>query len=91
MARLGYDVLSIDWRIPMAEARALAPAMAFQGNLDSTLLLGPRETLLRRVGALLEAGSRQPGYIFNLGHGIQPPTPTENVRAAVEAVHAFRP
>jgi uroporphyrinogen decarboxylase len=89
LARLGYDVLSIDWRIPMAEARAQAPAMAFQGNLDATLLLGPRDTLVRRVRALLEAGSRQPGYIFNLGHGITPQTPPENVRAAVEAVHAF--
>jgi uroporphyrinogen decarboxylase len=89
MARLGYDVLSIDWRIPIDEARARAPQMAFQGNLDSTLLLGPRETLLRRVRALLAAGSRRPGYICNLGHGIVPQTPPENVKAAVEAVQAF--
>jgi uroporphyrinogen decarboxylase len=40
---------------------------------------------------MLEAAGHQPGYIFNLGHGIQPPTPPESVRAAVEAVHAFRP
>ncbi len=89
MARLGYDVLSVDWRIPMAEARALAPGVALQGNLDSTLLLGPKETLLGRTRALLEATARQPGYIFNLGHGIQPPTPPENVKAVVDAVHAF--
>jgi uroporphyrinogen decarboxylase len=89
MSRLGYDVLSIDWRIPMAEARAIAPGMAFQGNLDSTLLLGPRETLLRRTRELLAAGSRHPGYIFNLGHGLTPATPPENVKATVEAVHAF--
>jgi uroporphyrinogen decarboxylase len=91
MGRLGYDVLSVDWRIPMAEARARVPAAAFQGNLDSTLLLGPREPLLRRAQALLEAAGHAPGYIFNLGHGIQPPTPPENVRAVVETVHAFRP
>jgi uroporphyrinogen decarboxylase len=89
LAKLGYDVLSIDWRLPMSEARALVPGVALQGNLDSTLLLGPRETLLGRTRALLEAAARQPGYIFNLGHGIQPPTPPENVRAVVEAVHAF--
>jgi uroporphyrinogen decarboxylase len=65
--------------------------VALQGNLDSTLLLGPRELLLLRTRALLEAVGHAPGYIFNLGHGIQPPTPPENVRAVVEAVHAFRP
>jgi uroporphyrinogen decarboxylase len=91
LARLGYDVLSVDWRIPMAEARARVPDLALQGNLDSTLLLGPPPLLLARVRALLEAAGRRPGYIFNLGHGIQPPTPPENVRAVVEAVHAFRP
>ncbi len=89
MARLGYDVLSVDWRIPIEEARARAPGVAFQGNLDASLLLGPREKLLERTRSLLGAGARQPGYIFNLGHGITPSTPPENVRAVVEAVHAF--
>jgi len=89
MAKLGYDVLSVDWRIPIAEARAQAPDLAMQGNLDSILLLGPQKLLLERTRALLEEGSRRPGYIFNLGHGITPPTPPENVKAVVEAVHAF--
>jgi uroporphyrinogen decarboxylase len=91
MAKLGYDVLSLDWRIPIAEARRRAGGLAIQGNLDSTLLLGPKETLLARAKALLEAAGHEPGYIFNLGHGIQPPTPPENVKALVDAVHAFRP
>jgi uroporphyrinogen decarboxylase len=91
MAKLGYDVLSLDWRIPMAEARRRVPSLALQGNLDSTLLLGPVETLVARARALLEAAGHAPGYIFNLGHGIQPPTPPESVRALVDAVHAFRP
>jgi uroporphyrinogen decarboxylase len=89
MSKLGYDVLSVDWRIPIAEARAQAPGLAFQGNLDSILLLGPQKLLLDRTRALLEEGSRRPGYIFNLGHGITPPTPPENVKAVVDAVHAF--
>ena len=43
LAALGFDVISIDWRMPIGEARALAPEIAFQGNLDSTLLLGPKD------------------------------------------------
>ncbi len=92
LGRLGFDVLSLDWRIPLAEARRAVPAgVALQGNLDSTLLLGPAATLVARARTLLEAVGHAPGYIFNLGHGIQPGTPPENVRALVEAVHAFRP
>jgi uroporphyrinogen decarboxylase len=88
---LGYDVVSLDWRIPLAEARRALPHVALQGNLDSTLLLGPRELLLERARRLLDAVGHEPGYVFNLGHGIQPPTPPENVKALVEAVHAFVP
>jgi uroporphyrinogen decarboxylase len=92
LGKLGYDVVSVDWRIPLAEARRLLPpTVALQGNLDSTLLLGPQATLLARARQALEAVGHQPGYIFNLGHGIQPPTPPENVKALVDAVHAFRP
>jgi uroporphyrinogen decarboxylase len=91
IGELGFDVVSVDWRIPLAEARRQVPGLALQGNLDSTLLLGPRETLVRRARQLLEAVGHEPGYIFNLGHGIQPSTPPENVKALVDAVHAFRP
>jgi uroporphyrinogen decarboxylase len=91
IGKLGYDVVSVDWRIPLAEARRQLPDLALQGNLDSTLLLGPRETLAGRARQLLEAVGHEPGYIFNLGHGIQPSTPPENVKALVDAVHAFRP
>jgi uroporphyrinogen decarboxylase len=89
MAKLGYDVLSVDWRIPIDEARARAPGIAIQGNYDSTLLLGPRDLAVARAQALLRAAGPAPGYIFNLGHGIQVGTPTENVKAVVDAVHAF--
>ena len=86
----GYDVVSVDWRIPLAEARRASPGVALQGNLDSTLLLGPRETLVARARRLLEAVGHEPGYIFNLGHGIQPSTPPENVKALVDAVHGYQ-
>ncbi len=89
LGKLGYDVISVDWRIPIAEARAQLPLVSVQGNLDPVLLLGPRDPLLARTRALLAAAGEQPGYIFNLGHGILPQTPPENVKALVEAVHAF--
>jgi uroporphyrinogen decarboxylase len=89
LAKLGYDVLSVDWRVPIDEARARLPDLAVQGNLDSTLLLGPKETLVARARALLRAAGDRPGYIFNLGQGIQPATPPGNVAAVVEAVNGF--
>jgi uroporphyrinogen decarboxylase len=91
MAKLGYDVVSVDWRIPIDEARARLAGVAVQGNYDSTLLLGPREVAVARAQQLLRAAGPTPGYIFNLGHGLQPPTPPENVKALVDEVHAFRP
>jgi uroporphyrinogen decarboxylase len=90
LATLGFDVLSVDWRIPIAEARALVPGVAVQGNLDSTLLLGPVENAVARTRALLRAAGREPGYVFNLGHGVQVGTPPETVKAVVDAVHDFR-
>jgi uroporphyrinogen decarboxylase len=55
--------------------------------MDSTVLLGPREVAVARALAVLRAAGPRPGYIFNLGHGIQPGTPPENVKAVVDAVH----
>jgi uroporphyrinogen decarboxylase len=85
----GGDVIGVDWRTPIdAARRQLGDEVALQGNLDPTLLLAPRERLLGRVDDVLERAGDRPGHIFNLGHGILPPTPVENVRAVVEHVHA---
>ncbi len=85
----GGDVLGIDWRTPLGAGwQAVGHDRAVQGNLDPTLLFAPRERLLARVDEVLaEAGGRA-GHIFNLGHGILPGTPVENVKAVVEHVHA---
>jgi uroporphyrinogen decarboxylase len=90
LATLGYDVVSVDWRIPIADARARARGVAVQGNYDSTLLLGPVENAVARAQAMVRAAGSEPGYIFNLGHGIQVGTPPAAVKAVVEAVQAFR-
>ena len=87
----GGDVIGIDWRTPLDEAwRMLGSEAAVQGNLDPTLLLGPRERLLARVDDVLERAAGRRGHVFNLGHGILPETPVENVKAVVEHVHAHR-
>jgi uroporphyrinogen decarboxylase len=84
----GGTVIGVDWRTPLDEGWRLAgDDVAVQGNLDPTLLFGPRERLLARVDdVLLRAGGR-PGHVFNLGHGILPGTPPDAVKAVVDHVH----
>ncbi len=88
MRETGGDVVGLDWRIRLdAGWSAIGHDRAVQGNLDPTLLLGPRDRLFRgAVEVLTQAGGR-PGHIFNLGHGILPITPLENVQALARYVH----
>ena len=84
----GGDVIGLDWRLPLDEGWSRAGEdVAVQGNLDPTLLLGPRERLLDRVDDVLRRARGRAGHVFNLGHGVLPATPVENVRAVVERVH----
>jgi len=86
----GGDVVGVDWRLPLSEAwRRIGRGRAIQGNLDPINLMLPRKELKKKVLTVLrEAGGRK-GHIFNLGHGVLPGTPPENVRAVVEWVHEF--
>jgi uroporphyrinogen decarboxylase len=80
MASTGADVLSVDWRLPISEARRRVPGKALQGNLDPAVLLGTREETLRRTRALVaQTGGRS--HIVNLGHGVLPSTRIECVEA----------
>jgi uroporphyrinogen decarboxylase len=89
MREAGGDVIGLDWRTPLDEGWArLGPAAAVQGNLDPTLLLAPVDRLLRGVDDVLRRASGRPGHVFNLGHGILPGTPVDNVKKVVEHVHA---
>ena len=88
MREAGGSVLGLDWRTPLDVGRDLVgPGFAIQGNLDPTLLLGPRDRLLSRADDVLRRAGSRPGHVFNLGHGVLPPTPLENVRALVDHVH----
>ncbi|MGC1781214.1 MAG: uroporphyrinogen decarboxylase [Acidobacteriaceae bacterium] len=88
MRETDADVIGLDWRIPLdAGWEMLGNAYAVQGNLDPIALFAP-ETLLRaRVKEVLRKAGGRPGHIFNLGHGIVPGTPVENVRRVVRWVH----
>jgi uroporphyrinogen decarboxylase len=91
MQTTGADVLGLDWRTPLGLARrVLGPGTAVQGNLDPIALFAPQEVLQRRVNEVLAANAGQPGHIFNLGHGIVPGTPVENVIQVVQWVKESR-
>ena len=87
LADLGADVIGVDWRINLEDARrTLGESIAVQGNLDPAVLLGDKAFVEREAARIVMNNRGRPGHIFNLGHGILPDTPIENVEALVEAV-----
>ena len=83
----GGDVIGLDWRVRLDEAWARLGDVAVQGNFDSVALFTNPEVVRKRARDVLDQAANRPGHIFNLGHGILPETPVENVVALVEAVH----
>ncbi len=92
ISEAGGNVISIDWRLRLDDAcRAIRPAQSIQGNLDPTILFAPRDEVCRRVREMLGQVGNRRGYIANLGHGVLPHTPVENVLAMIETVHEWQP
>jgi uroporphyrinogen decarboxylase len=88
----GGDVIGVDWRIPIDTAwDMIGHDRAVQGNLDPIVLLTDPAAIERHATVILQKAAHRPGFIFNLGHGILPQTPVENVIALVETVKNFRP
>ncbi len=86
----GTEAVAIDDSVTPARARSVLGGLsAIQGNLPPEALFAPVDDLRARVRSILEAFRGDPGHVFNLGHGILPPTPIEHVRAVVEEVHAW--
>jgi uroporphyrinogen decarboxylase len=84
----GASCIGLDWTVDLADARHRYGArVALQGNLDPLALLTDARTVESAAMAIVEAAGPAPGYVFNLGHGIVPTTPPENVDALVSAVH----
>ncbi len=90
MKETGADVLGLDWRTPLDVAwRDLDYGCAVQGNLDPITLFAEPELIRNRVRNILAKAGGRPGHIFNLGHGIAPGTPVENVQAVVKFVREY--
>ncbi len=88
----GGDVMGVDWRVNIDQAwMDISYRSAVQGNLDPAVLFAPLPELKMRVAEMLKRTGTRPGHIFNLGHGILPETPVENVKAVVELVREFKP
>jgi len=84
VARSGADVLSVDWRVDLAEVRnSLGPKIALQGNVDPAVLLGPPEKIRQATLATISSLWGR-GHILNLGHGILQNTPVENAKLFIE-------
>ncbi len=91
MAETTADVLGLDWRIPLDEGwRAVGSGCGVQGNLDPITLFAPLDVLHSRVREVLALAAGRSGHIFNLGHGIVPETPVDNVMQVVEWVKNYR-
>jgi uroporphyrinogen decarboxylase len=90
MKQTGAEVIGLDWRIPLDEGwRSIGQDRAVQGNLDPVLLFAEWKELKSRAQNILQLAGGRPGHIFNLGHGILPETPVENVKSLAQFVQEY--
>lgn len=90
MAQTGCNMLGVDWLTSLKDARArVGGQVALQGNLDPKILLSSPATIRTEVARVLEEYGAGSGHVFNLGHGITPDVPPENVAVLVDAVHSL--
>ena len=90
MLEAGPDVLSVDWRVDLAEAaRRVGTRASLQGNLDPNVLTAPRDYIFEAVRELAAAAAPARGHILNLGHGCLPDTPVDGVKTFIEAAKSL--
>jgi len=89
LAAAGGDAIGLDWRVPLDEGwLAVGSDRGVQGNLDPAAMLGPWERIEAAADDVLERAAGRPGHVFNLGHGVLPPTDPDDLARLVELVHA---
>lgn len=86
---LPVDVIGLDWRTSITEARSMGITKTLQGNLDPAILLADWETIESRTKAILDEGMSQPGYVFNLGHGVTPEINPETLKKLTRLIHEY--
>jgi uroporphyrinogen decarboxylase len=92
IAATGPDLVSLDWRVRLDEGwRRVGLGRGVQGNLDPAVLLAPGDVVQRQAREVLRLAGGRPGHVFNLGHGVLPETPLENLQLLVDTVHAGVP
>ena len=89
MKNTGADVIGLDWRVPLDDGWEILEGGAVQGNLDPVVLFADWKEVQARAEDILKQAAGRPGHIFNLGHGILPHTPVENVIDLTKYVHEF--
>ncbi len=89
MGEAGADVVGVDWRVTLTEARRrVGPGRAVQGNLDPALCLAPWDVVAEAARAVLADAGGRPGHVFNLGHGVLPGTDPDILTRVADLVHS---
>jgi uroporphyrinogen decarboxylase len=86
---LPLDVVGLDWRLPIRQAREMGITKTVQGNLDPAILLAPWEVIEEKAKTILDQGMANPGYIFNLGHGVFPSVDPAVLKKLTTFVHEY--
>ncbi|MFB6465239.1 uroporphyrinogen decarboxylase [Cytobacillus sp. Hz8] len=86
---LPLDVVGLDWRLSIQQARQLGISKAIQGNLDPAILLAPWEVIEEKAKEILDQGMSQPGFIFNLGHGVFPQVNPDTLKKLTSYIHEY--
>lgn len=86
---LPIDVLGLDWRLSISEAREMGISKTLQGNLDPSILLAPWEIIAGRTKEILDQGLQHPGHIFNLGHGVFPQVNPDTLARITAFIHEY--
>lgn len=86
---LPVDVIGLDWRTSIAEARKLGVTKVLQGNLDPTILLTDWDIIEKRTKAILDEGMADGKHVFNLGHGVTPDVKPATLKRLTEFIHSY--
>lgn len=86
---LPVDVIGLDWRTSINEAREMGVTKVMQGNLDPAVLLSDWQTIESKTKAILDEAIMQEGHVFNLGHGVTPDINPETLRKLTELIHSY--